>query len=865
MDTITTLTPMMRQYQDVKRSLPTDAVLLFRLGDFYEMFFEDAQKVAPVLEVVLTSRGGTPMCGIPYHALDAYLPKLLEAGLKVAIAEQTEDPKLAKGIVKREVTRIITPGTLSDSALMSAQSANFLVAYFTTKQGYAIASLDLSTAEFKMTQLTSEQAVITEMNRLSPREVVIPASYEELWKKDPDSKPDFLQNMIIAPIPDYIFTMDFAVENLQRHFAVKSLDAYGAQEAPLGIITASAALYYISETLHQKVDHIRALHHYRTDQSMILDPVTLRHLELTEALPGHTKESTLFYHLNQTVTPMGARLLREWLLRPLTQPAQIRARLNAVSMFVQDPMHLAEFREVVSAIRDLERITARINLGSVSPRDLLALRYSLEALPGVKLLLESYTEIPMIQKQLGEIDLLPELLETLQKAIDENPPNTISEGGIFAPGFDSALDEFRAASSEGKQWLANVQVREQERTGVKSLKVQYNRVFGYFIEISKANLHAVPEDYIRKQTMVNAERFITPELKELEAKILGADDKAKALEQQLFTQLRAFAASFTTRLQATAHALAVLDVLSTFAELAIKYAYICPEIVEEAVLDIVEGRHPVLDITLVNDRFIPNDTFLDEDKHRMMIITGPNMAGKSTYIRQTALLVILAQMGAFLPAKRAIIGVADRVFTRIGASDDIARGQSTFMVEMVETANILNHATDRSLVILDEIGRGTSTFDGLAIAWAVAEALYNGEGCGHPRTQFATHYHELTELSMICDGIRNYNVAVQEYGEQIIFLRQIIPGPADKSYGVHVAKLAGLPKQVVSRAFEILDNLERNTISASGEPVIAEHVLHLSEPEGEYRVERPVVEDVKPIKNAKKENKDQLTFNFDEL
>lgn len=871
---MTQLTPMMRQYREVKQQLPPDAVLMFRLGDFYELFFEDAAKIAPILEVVLTSRAGMPMCGIPYHALEAYLPKLLDAGLKVAIAEQMEDPKLAKGIVKREITRIITPGTLSDSALITSPQANFLMAFLPFKNGFAIASLDLSTAEFKMTQLPDEAALHTELSRVGPREILISESVETTWKNDPSLKFDFLQNQIITAIPDYVFTQTYAETFLQTHFKVKSLDAFGAQEAPYALIAAAAALYYVGEQLHQKVDHIRTLRLYHSEHNMVIDPVTLRHLELVDPLPGHTKESTLFYHLNQTVTPMGTRLLREWMLRPLLETRAIRQRLHAVASFVENPLLLEELRESLSPVRDLERITARINLGSVSPRDFLALRYSLESIPGIKLLLNEHAEIPLIQNQLVSMDPMPELLEKLQKAIAEETPNTVGDGGVFADGFDAELDTLRQASIEGKKWLANIQLREQERTGIKSLKVQFNRVFGYYIEVSKSNLHAVPEDYIRKQTMVNAERFITPELKDLEAKILGADDKAKALELQLFSQLRSFAASFTAQLQTLAQAMATVDCISTLADLAVKHQYVQPTIVEEPVMEIIGGRHPVLDLTLVNERFIPNNTCLDDAQHRMMIITGPNMAGKSTYIRQTALLVILAQMGAFLPAERATVGVADRIFTRIGASDDIARGQSTFMVEMVETANILNHATDRSLVILDEIGRGTSTFDGLAIAWAVAEALHHGEGCGHPRTQFATHYHELTELSLICPAIQNYNVAVKEYGEQIIFLRQIVPGAADKSYGIHVAKLAGLPRSVVLRAFEILDNLERNTVSDAGEPVLAEHVLHLSEEDGLYGVDESgmaheelpetVEMDALPDENppSPPPEGDQLTFDF---
>lgn len=817
----TRITPMMRQYRDMKRNMPADAVLLFRLGDFYEIFFEDAHQVAPVLGITLTRRAGLPMCGIPYHALDAYLPKLLAAGLRVAIAEQTEDPKLAKGLVKRAISRIITPGTASDASLIAGNDHNFLVAFFVRKEGIGLASLDLSTGDFVMTQLAPGETVETELTRLAPREVIVSETQAKQWENDPAACPEALHNLTHATLPDYIFTPDFAEEILKRHFKVAALDAYGCLEAPTAAIAAASALYYVTEQLCQRGDHVRSLRLYHTRSTLNIDPITLRHLELVDPLPGHAKENTLLAHLDITVTPMGSRLIRDWLLRPLAEVTPIRERHEAIANFIEDPVLLAELTETFSVVRDLERITARLNLGSATPRDFLALQQSLAVLPDIRHLLETLPEVPLILRLSDRIHVVPELTETIARAIDEQPPANITEGGIIRPGYNEELDTLRLAASEGKQWLAEVQVEEQKRTGIKSLKVQYNRVFGYFIEVSKTNLHLVPENYTRKQTTANGERFITPRLKELEAVILGAEDKAKALEQQLFIELRSYAASFTSAIQETAKALAGLDALSALATLALRQRYIRPAVTDEIVLDIKGGRHPVLDITMKGERFVPNDTYLNDTDQRMMIITGPNMAGKSTYIRQTALLTLMAQMGSFIPVDSAVIGIADRLFTRIGAADDIARGQSTFMVEMVETANILNHATARSLVILDEIGRGTSTFDGLAIAWSVAEHLHN-DPVARPRTQFATHYHELTELSMICSGIKNFNVAVREYGDQIVFLRQIVPGGADKSYGIQVARLAGLPQTVISRAFEILDNLEQHALSASGVPVPAE-------------------------------------------
>ncbi|MBO5307638.1 MAG: DNA mismatch repair protein MutS [Lentisphaeria bacterium] len=800
-----TLTPMMKQYREAKEQIPPDAVLLFRLGDFYEEFFEDAERVSSVLELVLTRRQGYPMCGFPYHALDTYLPRLVAAGLKVAIAEQMEDPKLAKGIVKRQITRIITPGTIVDNALLQADCNNFLTALETAKDCWALASLDISTGEFRVTGGNAEDKLITELNRLGARECVISNRLEHFFDTE-GKRPETREKMLWTSLDNDFFDPEFAGEYLCRHFEVATLDGFGCRDLPLSIAAAGAVLRYATENLRQDATHICRLENYSLDKCLELDAISQRNLELVESMYGGGKKGTLLEILDHTVTPMGGRKLRNWVLRPLYDHAAIVARLDAVEVLRDDMLTLAELRETIGVVRDLERIVGRLNIGTASPRDMQTLAGSLDVLPGVKSLL-GCLQVPLLESLNSELQVFPELTGKIQAAIDDEPSALVSDGGVIRPGYSPLLDELRAAASDGKGWLSSIQQREQERTGIKSLKVKFNSVFGYYIEVSKANLSAVPEDYIRKQTLVNAERFITPELKELESKILGAEEKALALEAQLFQELRSFALQFTAGIQQTADALAEIDALGSLAECARLHHYHRPSVFDDDRLNIKGGRHPVLDAKSDGGKFVPNDCMLDGDLNRMMLITGPNMAGKSTYIRQTALLVIMAQMGSFLPADSAEIGLVDRIFTRVGAADDLARGQSTFMVEMVETANILNHVTHKSLVILDEIGRGTSTFDGLSIAWAVAEFLHDDPAC-RCRTQFATHYHELTELAKTRRGVNNYNVAVKEYGDDIIFLRQIVPGTSDRSYGIHVAKLAGLPQAVIDRSKVILHFLE---------------------------------------------------------
>ena len=701
------LTPMMQQYRSAKAEIPADAILLFRLGDFYEMFFEDAVKASAIMELTLTKRQGYPMCGFPWHALDAQLPRLLNAGVKVAIAEQLEDPKLAKGIVKRAITRIITPGTVIDSSVLKPQVSNFLAALNWEKKRCALASLDISTGEFNVIEFDSLAALESELSRIAAHECLVPANVMEKWQLE-GKLPSQRSKIMFTEVDEWVFAKEFARDALLKHFNVLSLDGLGGRELTAGIGAAAAVLHYAAENLRQEISHISRLKVCKSGNYMELDAISQRNLELVEPMYGSDKSVTLLGALDKTSTPMGSRLLRDWILRPLYDKEAIDSRLDAVEVLSGDPFALNETVETLGVVRDLERITGRLNLGTANARDLAALAVSLEILPGLKALLEEF-DVPLLREIENQIVPLPELAEEITRALNDELPLTITDGGVIRTGYHAGLDELRKAATEGKSWLANIQSREQERTGIKSLKVKYNNVFGYYIEVSKSNLALVPEDYTRKQTLVNAERFITPELKELESKILGAEEKSKALELEIFQQLRTMALQHTLEIQNTARVIAVLDVLCSFAECARQRRYIRPEITNDDRLYITGGRHPVLELNMQSENFVPNDCLLDGDCNRMMLITGPNMAGKSTYIRQTALLTVMAQIGSFIPADHAEVGLVDRIFTRVGAADDLARGQSTFMVEMVETANILNYATPRSLVILDEIGRGTST------------------------------------------------------------------------------------------------------------------------------------------------------------
>jgi DNA mismatch repair protein MutS len=816
-------TPMMQQYQSIRRTLPHGSLLLFRLGDFYELFFEDAKIAAPLLNVALTKRNGMPMCGVPFHAAESYIGRLIKAGHRVAICDQTSEPRPGK-IVERKVTQIISPGTVSDFHLLESNRNNFLAAVAAEarragptgqKERYGLALLDVSTGEFRVTEVHSFGALEDELSRFDPTEVLVADSHPELVRRISRS----------SAYDGYTFELDHATYMLREQFSVQSLDGFGCGAMPFAAGAAGAIIHYLKHQLRRETAHIRSLGVFLSDQHVAIDVATQQNLELIGSI-GRNSDTSLLAALNRTVTPMGGRLLRQWILKPLRSPQPIRQRHEMIQQLLDQPFLLSAVREALTEIRDVERTLGRLSQGNGNARDVAALRVSLESLPDLKEHLRALAKATLTEERsalsvkIAEgIHELPDLVACLRGALVEEPPALLKEGGMFRDGYDSSLDELRIASKGGKDWIAALQQREIERTGIKSLKVRFNSVFGYFIEVTNANLDSVPQDYTRKQTTVNGERFVTPELKEVESKILGADERAKALEYELFLRLRETLLKYLDELQTTARSIALLDVTASLAETARLYGYTRPVVTNDLRIAIRDGRHPVLDQNLTEEKFVPNDCLLDDAENRLMLVTGPNMAGKSTFIRQIALIVLMAQMGSFVPAAEAEIGIVDRIFTRVGASDDLSRGQSTFMVEMNETANIMNNATDRSLVILDEIGRGTSTFDGLSIAWSVAEYLHD---VLRARTLFATHYHEMTELSVVCFGVKNYNVAVREWNDQIIFLRKIQPGAADKSYGIQVARLAGLPKEIVNRAKEILANLEASELNAQGKPRLAE-------------------------------------------
>lgn len=799
------LTPGMRQYMDAKRSLAKDTLLMFRMGDFYEMFFEDAKIASSLMNVVLTSRAGAPLCGVPYKAVRLYIPKLLAAGYKVALADQLEDARFAKGLVKRDITEVITPGTLMEDSMLDDRRSNYLAAILPSKGRWGLATLELTTGEFRLAEIAPE-SLDAELTRLKPAETLAPATVLERWQLEGFPK-EVQRNLNWTSLEDWHFDIEVCRKDMLRHFQVASLDGFGCRGYETAIGAAGAILHYACTNLRKDAANITRISAYQPEDCLVLDRISQRNLELVEPIFTGEKNNTLLSVMDETVTPMGARMLREWLLRPLNNLHDILERQDAVEDLFSHPMLLGELREMLAAIRDIERTITRLAVGSnASARDLLVLKRGLEMVPGLRTLL-SDASAQLLHNEADELEELPELTELIGRAIVDEPPATIHDGGIFREGFNQELDTLRHASTEGKDWIAQYQLQEQQRTGIKSLKVRFNKVFGYFIEVSKSFLDIVPQEYIRKQTIVNGERFITPELKEIEDKVLGSDEKSQALEYELFQELRQRVCTHLQQIQKTARAMAAVDCLGSLAQVAIQYNYVRPEVVEETVLDIRDGRHPVLDARMTDSAFVPNDCLLDTSSNQIGLITGPNMAGKSTFIRQVALLVIMAQMGSFIPVRKARIGMADRIFTRVGAADDLSRGQSTFMVEMVETANILNHATPRSLIILDEIGRGTSTFDGLSLAWAIAEFLHDTP-TSKARTLFATHYHELTDLALTKPGVKNYNVLVREQGEEILFLRKIAPGIADKSYGIHVARLAGIPRQIIDRAAQVLENLE---------------------------------------------------------
>lgn len=780
------LTPLLHQYKRIKAKYP-DAILLFRVGDFYETFYEDAQIASKVLGIVLTQRQeGVPLAGVPYHAVEPYIAKLVRAGYKVAICEQLEEPKPGK-LVHRDVVEVITPGTLLEPQLLKERQPNYLMALIEERNMWGVAVIDISTGEFRVTEVEANH-IEDEVQKFQPSEIIIPQSMANI--------PNFLKSYNLTTIDDINFDNELANTELCRHFNVQSVDGFGLTDMPLAIRAAGAALHYVKETKKQTLDYISSIKPYRVQDFMFIDSFTRRNLELTEKITGEY-EGSLLSVLDETCTPMGARLLREYMLSPLLDVTHIRKRLDAVQVLYDAPTLLTKLRSTLAKLPDMQRLISRINVGRANPRELQGLKRSIMLLPKINELLPQSLSA-------WKVTDLHEVADIIDKTLVEDPPTKITEGGLIKDGANAELDELRQIVREGKNWIAQLETRERIRTGIESLKVGYNSVFGYYIEVTKPNLHKVPKDYIRKQTLVNAERFITPELKEYESKVLHAEDRIKDLEYKLYNELRKEVAKYTTSMQEVAHKLAELDVLASLAYVARKYNYVRPEFHEADRIEIVGGRHPVVEHQLKEGEFVPNDLIFDE-WHRILIVTGPNMSGKSTYLRQAALILIMAQMGSFVPAESARLRIVDRIFTRIGASDDIARGVSTFLAEMNETANILHNATERSLIILDEIGRGTSTFDGLAIAWAVVEYIARNIKA---YTLFATHYHELTRLADMIPIVKNFYVEAKRYKNQIIFLHRVKPGSSDESYGVDVARLAGLPSPVIQRAKEILRHLE---------------------------------------------------------
>ncbi|MFQ5991030.1 MAG: DNA mismatch repair protein MutS [Nitrospiraceae bacterium] len=844
-------TPLMRQYRDIKRAYK-DAILFFRVGDFYEMFFEDAEEASRLLSIALTSRDKSqsdpvPLCGVPYHAAAGYIAKLLTAGRTVALCEQVEDPKLAKGLLRREVVRLYTPGTLIDTELLPPVSSNYLAAIMASSTlprpitPVGLAALDLSTGEFWITEFHGDRAqteLQDELTRLEPRELLYPSTLSALVEA---TCPERSGCRTCGQDPGW-FDLDAAERLLRDQFKVHTLEGFGCQGMDLSVQAAGALLRYLHATQpNSRLDHVRRVQVRRADREMHLDSATIRNLELVQPLSVGTDTPTLLAILDRTCTAMGSRLLREWILRPLKSLGPIHARLDAVGEMLHQLSPRLEIRTKLKTVQDIVRLSSRVSLGVANPRDLIALKQSIAALPDLRAQLAAFRS-GLIQALLRSWDDLVDVHGLIDRTILPDAPLSMRDGGVIQDGYHAQVDELRKTCRDGKGWIAQLEAQERERTGIESLKVRFNQVFGYYLEVTKANLARVPAHYQRKQTLVNAERFTTPELKELEDRVTGADLKLNQLEQELFEQIRGQVAEATPRLQLMGEALATVDVVASLAETGALNRYVRPDVDEGGAILINDGRHPVVERLDLGEGFIPNDTSLDLDSNRLLIITGPNMAGKSTYLRQVALIVMMAQMGCFVPAQAARIGIVDRIFTRVGASDNLARGQSTFMVEMVETAQILNCASARSLILLDEIGRGTSTYDGLSIAWAVAEYIQDRTRLG-ARTLFATHYHEMTELAQLREGIKNYTVSVKERSGEVLFLRKIIEGAADRSYGIYVAKLAGLPHPVLGRAGEVLAQLEQP--SGVSRPSTSEGQLSLPDPS--LPAPHPIIEEVRQM------------------
>ncbi len=807
---------MMEQYFRIKKEYP-DSLLFFRLGDFYEMFYEDAKKASAVLEIAFTSRQKVPMCGVPYHAAYTYLAKLLKHGFKVAICDQVEDAAQAKGVVKREVVKVLTPGTALEIESTESNENTYVASLFFEKESWGMAVIDLASGQIKTTQSDSEinRNLTDELFKFAPKEIAFPEGQAETINKV--LAHNGMSHILKSPQDDWVFDFTQAKHSLQDHFQVKSLAGFDLTDKSLAVTAAGALLYYLKSLRKDTLSFIRTISFMQSGDSMLLDSTTIKNLELLRNLRDGRRQGSFLDLLDFTVSSMGGRLLRYWLLHPLLDCPEIKARQDAVAELMNDTIVRHDLREGLNEIFDLERLTGKISLAIANARDLISLKKSLLPLPQLLGLLEGLKSDKLSEIKAGW-DNAADLVTLISSSLKDEPAFLLTDGGIIREGYNSELDELRQISRSGKTFITGLEKKEKERTGVSSLKIRYNKVFGYYIDVTKPNLHLVPDDYIRKQTLVNSERFITPELKEYEEKVLNAEERIKELEFSLFQDIRDQISQETARLQKIAAAIALLDVFSALAELAVQRNYQRPRVNSENRVHIRAGRHPVIEITQ-DEPFIPNDTYVDRDEDQILIITGPNMGGKSTFLRQVALICILAQMGSFVPAQEAEIGIVDRIFTRIGAMDFLSVGQSTFMVEMLETANILNNATSRSLILLDEVGRGTSTFDGLSLAWAIAEFLHERET--RAKTLFATHYHELTELALTLSRIKNYHVTVKEHKDDIIFLRKIVPGPSDQSYGIHVAKLAGMPRTVLDRAKEILFNLEKKELDEAGHPKIA--------------------------------------------
>ena len=812
---ISKLSPMMAEYVKTKQQYK-DCILFYRLGDFYEMFFEDALTVTKELEITLTGKDcgleeRAPMCGVPFHAAETYINRLIEKGYKVAICEQVEDPKKAKGLVKREVIRVVTPGTTLDAASLDESKNNYLMSIVSMEDHFGCAIADISTGDCFLTEVDKPQKLLDEINKFVPAEIICNDAF---FMSGVDT--DDLKNRLgicVFPLDAWYFDDSLCKRTLKEHFHVNTLEGLGIQDYDIGVIASGALFLYLQETQKSALSHMAGIRPYAAEKYMLIDSSSRRNLELVETLREKNKRGSLLWVLDKTKTAMGARTLRSYVEQPLIDAQEINRRLEALEELNKSPMLRDEIREYLNPIYDLERLISRISYQSANPRDLVAFASSLEMLPHIRQILKDF-KTPLLTELYEDMDPLEDIAALIKSAIVEEPPLAQKDGGIIREGYHEDVDKFRRSRTDGKKWLTELEAREKERTGIKNLKIKYNRVFGYSLEVTNSFKELVPENYIRKQTLTNAERYITQELKDLEDLILGAEDKLYALEYELFCEVRDKVGAEVVRIQKTAKAVAALDVFASLALVAQRNNYVRPKINESGVLDIKNGRHPVVEQMIEHDMFIANDTYLDNQKKRVSIITGPNMAGKSTYMRQTALIVLMAQIGSFVPADKANIGIVDRIFTRVGASDDLASGQSTFMVEMTEVANILRNATAKSLLILDEIGRGTSTFDGLAIAWAVIEHISDTKLCG-AKTLFATHYHELTELEGKISGVNNYCIAVKEKGDDIVFLRKIVKGGADKSYGIQVAKLAGVPDSVIRRAKELVEELSDADITAA--------------------------------------------------